>query len=338
VIQVVHAEGDASARGRTIGLELGDLIHRSLDFYRGYFADLGVRDVAARLAPYRLAARQALPDLVAMIAAMAKAADVSEDELFAVNACEELEERKVRAERCSSFTAVGPGFTILAHNEQWLAGDGGNVAVVVEHPTDGVALASPTLAACLPAVGLNEAGGAQGIHSLTATDAGVGVPRVLVSRHALEARDRADSVRRAGLPGRAGGYAHLVAFQGGDAFVLETSAHALALLDGPGPHTNHYLDPKLAEVGDEPGAGSVSRLERLAQLLEERPPTTPEEAMAILRDHDSEPQAICKHPSPGDREDTAIVFSMVCELESPRMWVAPGNPCETNFEEVDSSL
>jgi len=33
-----------------------------------------------------------------------------------------------------------------------------------------------------------------------------------------------------------------------------------------------------------------------------------------------------------------VVFSMVCELESLRMWVAPGNPCETEFEEVELSL
>jgi hypothetical protein len=29
---------------------------------------------------------------------------------------------------------------------------------------------------------------------------------------------------------------------------------------------------------------------------------------------------------------------MVCELESLRMWIAPGNPCKTEFEEVELSL
>jgi hypothetical protein len=338
VIQVVHAEGDARARGQAIGRELGESIHRSLDFYRGYLADLGHTDLAKALAPYRAAAERSLPEHATTIAAIAAAAEVPEEELFAVNACEELEERTVPAERCSSFTAVGEGFTILAHNEQWFAGDAGNVAVVVEHPDKGVAVASPTLAACLAAVGMNEAGGAQGIHSLTARDDGIGIPRVLVSRHSLEAQNRADSIRRAGIPGRAGGYAHLVAFRGGDAFAVETTAHALALLDGPRPHTNHYLDPGLAGVGDKPGEGSVSRLERLSELLQERPPTTPADAMALLRDHESSPQAICKHASPGAPEDSTIVFSMVCELESRRMWVAPGNPCETSFEQLDSSL
>jgi hypothetical protein len=336
VLRVVHAEGNAEVRGRIIGVELGDLIHRSLDFYREYFAELGVRDVATAAAPYRAAAERSLPAHVALIATMAEAAEVPEAELFAVNACEELEAGAVPAERCSSFTAVGRGYTLLAHNEQWFAGDTGNAAVVVEHPSEGVAIASPTLAACLPAVGMNAHGAAQGIHSLTARDDGIGIPRVLVSRHALDARDRDDAMRRAGIAGRAGGYAHLLAFRGGDALTLETSARELAVLDGSGPHTNHYVAPELAAVRDEPGEGSVARLARLAELLEQQQPSTPEEAMKIMGDHESSPQAICKHAD--TPEESTIVFSMVCELESGRMWVAPGCPCETDYEEVALSL
>lgn len=340
-MRVVHAEGDAAARGRKIGSELGDLIHRSLDFYRGYLAGLGLRDLDTVLAPYWSAAERALPEHAATIAAAAEAAEVSRTELFAVNACEELEvlpAAVASAERCSSFTALAPGVTILGHNEQWFAGDAGNVAVVVEHPRHGVAVASPTVACCLPAVGLNALGGAQGIDSLTATDDGIGVPRVLVSRHSLEASGRDDAVRRADLPGRAGGYGHVLAFAGGEALTIETTARSLAVLDGPGGHTNHYLAPELAALGDEPGAGSVSRYERLRRLLAERPPTTPEEAMDILRDHDSTPQTICKHAAPGAAEESTVVFSLVCELESRRMWVAAGNPCKTPYEEIELGL
>jgi isopenicillin-N N-acyltransferase like protein len=338
MLRVVIAEGDAATRGRTIGAELGDLIDRSLLLYRDYFAHLGIDDLAAAVTPFRDAAERSLPEHVELIAAMAKAAEVPELELFAVNTCEELEAGAVPVERCSSFTAVGPGYTILAHNEQWLSGDAPNIAVVVERPADGVALVSPTIATCLPAVGMNACGAAQGIDSLTARDERVGIPRVLVSRRALEASDRADALRRAGMPGRAGGYAHVLAFRGGDTLTIETSATRLALIDGPGSHTNHHLDAGLAGLDDEPGDGSAARFDRLAQLLEQRPPQTPEDAMAILRDHESSPQAICKHASLDDPEESAVLFSMVCELESQRMWVAGGNPCETDYEEVELPL
>ncbi|MGH2996396.1 MAG: carcinine hydrolase/isopenicillin-N N-acyltransferase family protein, partial [Gaiellaceae bacterium] len=153
-----------------------------------------------------------------------------------------------------------------------------------------------------------------------------GVPRVLVSRHALEAVDRADAVRRAGLAGRAGGYAHVLALPAADTFSIETTAGRLAVLDGPGGHTNHYLDPELAEVGSEPSESSLARYARLAELLAERPPQTPEDAMATLRDDGLAPQ--------GDPA-TAVLFAMVCEVESGRMWVAPGDPREMPYEEVD---
>jgi isopenicillin-N N-acyltransferase-like protein len=339
-VRVVHVEGNANERGRAIGEALGDLIHRSLEFYRGYFQGLGVHDLERSVAPYWAAAERGLPEHTARVAATARAAEVPLHELFAVNACEELEQlpAPAAAARCSSFTAVSPGATLLAHNEQWFAGDAENVAVIVEHPAKGVALASPTVASCLPAVGMNAHGGAQGIDSLTARDDRVGIPRVLVSRHTLEAANRHDAAERAGLAERAGGYGHVFAFRGGDALTIETSAERLAILDGPGPHTNHYVHPDLQDAGAEPGAGSRSRYERLMVLLAEHAPTTPEEAMDVLRDHDSSPQAICKHASPGAAAESTVVFSLVCELESGRMWVALGNPCEQPYEEVELGL
>ena len=342
MLRIVLAEGAAADRGRTIGREIGDLIGRSLAFYRELFARRGIDAAAlARLvAPYRAAAA-ALPEQAALLHAIAEAADVSADELWAVNAVEELERFLEPAapavERCSTFTALAPGATILAHNEMWYAGDAGNVAVVVEvGPGGTVRHASPTVAACLSAVGMNGAGLGQGIVSLSARDDRVGIPRVLVSRHALEAVSAEDARRRATLPGRAGGYAHVFALRGGDAFVVETTATASAVLTGPGSHTNHYLDPGLAQSAAAASEGSLARRERLAELLRERPPATPEDAMELLRDHASSPQAICEHPDSADGDEaSAVLFSMVCELEGGRMWVAPGNPCDTPYEEVD---
>ena len=235
------------------------------------------------------------------------------------------------------MTISGPGYTLLGHNEQWLAGDLGHVAVVVELPDDGPALVSPTLACCLPAVGMNEYRVAQGIQSLVANDDGVGIPRVLVSRHALVASSPADALRRATLPGRAGGYGHSFAFGSGSAMSIETSATRFAVNRQPGSHTNHYTDPELADRAPPPSPGSQARLARLQDLVEERSPATPAAIGEILADHGGDgPQTICEHGTedPAD-EASAIVFSMICDLDLGRMWVAPGSPCVTAYEEVD---
>src|SRR4029434_9821676 len=101
-------------------------------------------------------------------------------------------------------------------------------------------------ACCLPATGMNEYRVAQGIQSLVANDDGVGIPRVLVSRHALVASSPADALRRATLPGRAGGYGHSFAFGTGSAMHIETSGTRVSVGRRAGGHTHHHLDPEPA--------------------------------------------------------------------------------------------
>ncbi len=357
--RVVRAEGDAASRGRTIGRELGELIERSLAFYHGYFERRGVasRELQDLLSPYLHAAETAFPDYMSTLKGMAEGAMAPVWELFAVNAFEELDpllsreegtrgfleqkegaspaSRSRTAERCSSFTVTGPQFTLLGHNEHWIEGDRGNVAVVMEVPDRGRAVASPTVVCCLPAVGMNEKRGSQGIQSLKAGDERPGVPRVLVSRHSLESTDRLDAVRRTAIRTRSGGYGYTFAFPGGDAFTIETTATRESLLEGPGPHTNHYLDPGLAQVGAEPSEGSLSRYERLLELLEEQP-DTPEAVMEVLADHNGAPNSVCLHADPEEGDEaSAVLFSMVCDVDAGRMWVAAGNPCTAPYEEID---
>jgi isopenicillin-N N-acyltransferase-like protein len=336
-IRVIRCEGDGFTRGKQVGVGSADLIQRSLAFYRGYLGRRGLpaEDLPGVLGPYRDAAAAAYPDLLREIDGMAEGAGCSWWELFAVNAFEEIEPllaEPAGPERCSAFVAESR----LAHNEMWLAGDAGNVVVVEARPEDGPAFASATVACCLPVVGMNAAGLAFAVMSVTARDDGVGIPRVLVSRDVLEATDREDVVRRATPAHRSGGYAYEVAVRGSAGFLVETTATRHAVLDGRPAHANHYLAPELAEIAEPPSAGSVARQERTERLLASRPPRDERDAMAILSDHDSEPPAICLHADPSEGDDaSAVVFSVVCDVESMRMWVAPGYPCTEAFEEID---
>ena len=364
-VRVVHAKGPSIARGQQIGRELAGLIQSSVDFYHRYLERRGISSTKLQdlLTGHLVAAETSLPEQMDVLKGMAQGATVPVLELFAINAFEELEpllespEGELRflqrkegyvqgpkppiVERCSSLTTRTPdGRLLFAHNEHWLAGDLGNVAVVVDIPEGGLTpVASPTIVCCLPAVGMNAHGGVQGIGSLTASDDGVGVPRVLVSRSSLASRNREDAIARGACEDRAGGYGHVFGFPDGDAFALETTARQHRVIEGQGPHTNHYLDPDLAALAPEASEGSQARYARLTQLLEERTPATPESLMEIMRDHDSAPQAICLHPDPAEGEEaSAVMFSVVCDVESRRMWVAAGSPCERQYDEIDLSV
>ena len=152
-VRVVNAYGDGFTRGTHIGTELADLIQVSVDFYHRYLDRRGVssEELQDLLTPYLVAAETAYPDMMNVLKGMSVGAMVPILELFAINAFEELEpllespegellflqkkEGYVSAptpptERCSSVAVThADGTTLLAHNEHWLAGDLGNVAV-----------------------------------------------------------------------------------------------------------------------------------------------------------------------------------------------------------------
>ncbi len=338
-MEIVIAEGSSLARGRVVGRALAGQIARSIAAMHGARERAGVpvAELAARLAPLRAAAESALPERVAYVRGLAEGADVPFADVFAVNALEEVF-REQRAERCSSLAVATPAGTLLAHNEQWAACELGNCAVVIERPDDGSPwVVSPTVAACLPVVGMNTHGGAFGVDSLVAADDRDGLPRVFTARDVLEARDPADFLARARRRGRAGGYATVAAFSGGRIAVVEQTAFHAEEVAGAAEHTNHYRHPALAELGAPVSATSLSRLDHL-QRLRAALPAEPEPAdlMRLLGSHDAEPEPVCAHgPDATDPDGTIVLYAFVADVDRQRIWVCEGPPCTGSFEEVD---
>ena len=353
-IRIVHAAGDPHRRGVTIGRALADGHAQAVDFTRRYTRRHGLADadVEPLLAPYLAAATDSVPGLVAHLHGIAEGSGLRFIDVFAVNAFEELYavlEMSVPppagvtiapglpptpVERCTDFVVRTPGGPILAHNEQWYAGDGGGIVVIVERPDsdDEVATVAPVAEGSLPLVGMNARGGALGLMSLSGADERVGVPRALLGRDGIGAIDRTDALRRATRPDRAGGYTYAYAFRGGDSFMLEVTATRAGLVDAP-THANHALDPAVAQVAEAPSDGSLSRQARAAALMAGDPPRTAQDVMRMLGDHGAEGQDICVHPAPAEGEEgSAIQFAMVCDVEAGVMWLAPGQPCSTPFQ------
>ena len=129
--------------------------------------------------------------------------------------------------------------------------------MIVERPDsdDEVAIVAPASVGTLPLVGMNARGGALGLMSLTGTDERVGVPRALLGRDGVEAVDRADALRRATRPDRAGGYSYMYAFRGGDGFTPGGDGDAGGWSRRP-VHTNHALDADVAEAAEAPSPGA----------------------------------------------------------------------------------
>jgi isopenicillin-N N-acyltransferase like protein len=340
-LPVVRVRGSARERGRAVGEALADRIHLSLAGTADWLGARGrtVDTLPTLLGPYLEAARASHPGPVAEIEGMAEGAGAPWWEVFAASAFEELEQliepsRSAAPSRCSAFAVHRDGRTWLGHDEQWVAADTATSAVVVAVPDDGPAFASPTVASCLPAVGINAVGVAQAIMSLTADDDGVGTPRVLVSRAGLQAGDPDDAVARATPPGRAGGYAHLFAFANGEHMTVETTATDHAVVRGD-CHTNHYLDERLA-ARSRAGKASKGRLAALEEEVAGRSFDGPEDVREALAIHRGDPEHVCRHPIERDGDEpVAVIFAMACDPANRRLLVRSGTPCTAPFEEVD---
>ncbi len=340
-MRVIRSSGTPFERGRIVGTELGDRIEASASLTLDWAAGLDTdrRRLEELLVPYDAAAARNVPDIVELCAGIAQGSGVDPVAVRATTAFEELyelldpEALGAPIERCTDALLRSADGPILVHQEQWYAAEAGTTAMLVDRPSDGIAVVAPLVAPWVPLVGMNAAGAALGAMSLTARDERVGVPRVLVARRALEARDRSDAWSTVTMPERAGGYTWCYAFPDGRTAVFETTATEAADLVGATTHTNHALDDSVGAACPAASPGSRSRLARIRTLTSGRDSWTVTDACALLADHGAEGDDICLHPDPAEGpKASAIMFGMVADVANRTLWVAPDNPCSNEFE------
>ncbi len=125
---------------------------------------------------------------------------------------------------------------------------------------------------------------------------------------------------------------------------IESAPEATCRLDPSGgaiAHTNHFSDPGVLgvdQVLDDERMSTLHRYERIQQLLDGqvrgRRRLDIRLAQSMLRDHDGNPESVCRHSNPGFPEDERYetVVSVVMDLYSRTLWATIGNPCEEEYQ------
>ena len=103
-------------------------------------------------------------------------------------------------------------------------------------------------------------------------------------------------------------------------------------------HANHFADPNVLGVSEPPNPHrhhSVFRQKRMETLLKEQSPLDITKIQNILKDHDNQPQSLCRHrdDSLPLSQHTITKTAMIMNLEEKKMWVTDGQPCKAEFEE-----
>ena len=122
---------------------------------------------------------------------------------------------------------------------------------------------------------------------------------------------------------------------------IELAPDSLRLIDpinGVLAHANHLVDPKKTGVSEPENPRrhlSEFRHSRMEELLNEQIPLNVDIVQEILKDHDHQPQSLCRHrdDSLPESQHTITKTAMIMDLEERKMWVTNGQPCKTEFEE-----
>ncbi len=347
-IPMVRVAGSHRAMGCQIGDMCATQVRHSIENARNLIAsaysDLqltwdGAQIQARKYLPF---AQERYPQYVDELLGMAEGADVSFDDLMVVNAMEAVTMDALHLTKCTSMAVnedrTADGHVLIAHNEDWLPEDENDVYLVHADPDGEPAFLAMTYGGLLPNIGFNSAGIAQACDSVYPTDSRIGIPRLIVSRAVLAAKDPDEAIRSTLLSHRAAGYNHLLAHESGELYSVEVSARRFAVLygeDGYIVHTNHYLDFNMQAIESEPDelVGTRVRYFRALRLLKRTPLHTLKTLQAIQRDHVNFPNSICNHSTddndPLEREKT--VNAMVIDLTAKAMYIAWGNPCTSQY-------
>ena len=287
-------------------------------------------------------AQERYPQYVEEIEGIAEGANVTFDDLAALNGMEAVTTDALHLTKCTSIAVnqerSASGHVLLAHNEDWLPEDEPDVFILHATPDNEPPFLAMTYGGLLANIGLNAYGIAQCCDSVYPSDCRIGIPRLVASRAVLAATTPSEAIRHMLAPHRAAGYNHLLAHESGEMYNVEVSARRFALLyghEGYLVHTNHYLDPSMQAVESEPDELVSTRVRyfRALRLTRQTDQHTEESLKKIQKDHVNYPDSICNHPMEDDRvlDREKTITALLIDLNARTMQACWGNPCENPY-------
>ena len=369
----IRVAGTHYDRGRQYGAQTRSQVHLSVQAYQRVFAHYAgwdwpeVRRAAAAFEAPIAAFRPAYLDEMRGIAdgagldlADVLAINVRTEVMYAAKARQAPLAARIRElpAECSAF-AVTPAprsggqqaATLLGQNWDWLLHAAQTLVVLEVSQDDGPDFVTVVEAGLLAKVGLNAAGLGLVTNALV-TDADTGAPGLpyhVLLRAILDCSTVTEAleVLQAGMRSSSANY--LIAHASGAALDVEAAPGDFTRLYPQFPdhglllHTNHFRSPRLHPVDVSLWAmpSSAVRLQRLRAGATgyAAGSATLDDFRALLADHADYPHSICSHPDPHDHplEQGATIASVLMDLNARRLWLAPGNPCQAPYSELDLS-
>lgn len=326
-LPVLRVTGGHEELGAAVGRAFRPRIQASVEKAREELAAQGLREAALRerIAPALEAAARWTPDYLAELRAWASAADVPLELLSYLSSAGLPPVSAPHG--CTSLAMRGPGGSVLVgHTEDSLVPVAEEV-FLLDATVAGSRLLSLCYVYALPgcSASLNGHGLAVLMDWLPDPDARPGLPMDFVTRALVDLPSIDAALDFLATTPRGGGGNCLLA-QDSRMVNVELTSTRMAIHEatalGTWAHTNHFLDPVLAQAAGEPQADSLPRLARCRALA--RVGMTLGEVQGILSDRQGFPDSICRERTvAGFVADTGSGEVRVCWGEPSRgTWTA----------------
>jgi isopenicillin-N N-acyltransferase-like protein len=339
-IPLIVVKGNHYEVGYQIGEKLKDYLHQTIKIEKEDVekdADMSWEDIRAQAKLFLTYSEVQVPEYVEEIKGMAEGAGIDFIDLFS-EACEEIYAKNFLKRGCSDLIASDDvtmdGSVLAAHNNdtspQWE-----KYAVAIHYQVEGepefIAVGYGGLSI---SIGYNAAGISLTGNELSMNDMQPGVPRLLLVRKILAARNLTEAINASLLRPRASNYNMVITDSSGEIYSIEGSAtdyEALYGLEGYLVHTNHYLAPRMRKYELDPYdiTTSMVRYNRANRLMRNnKGKITIDMLKKFLSDHTNYPGSICRHG-----KEIKTTFSVIINLSNLKMLLARGNPCSNPFYE-----
>ncbi len=329
-----------SAIGERFGKNIREVIERRSDWHANLVSIL--ESPAGRSASNRLLSltKKHFPRVLEEIEGMADGAGIAFDHLWAMCIKSELAGLEPDMPGCSTIYYRDPSKprrSWLLHNEDGHAAYRDLMFLVKVTPPSGVRFVSMVYPGIITGNGpsMNSRGVIQTTNYIGSTRSRIGIPRYVIGRAILEARDVKEAIEIATMRPRAYPYHHNIASASEGTYAsVETTPGASQVTEPAGTtcHTNHLLHGGTRgyeyEDQDYRGSSSMSRYEVVTKKLEklDGANTDPGDLLGILSSHENTPYSPCRHPK-GEIQGTTLGTALY-DLGKGSFRLYRGNPCE----------
>ncbi|WP_119458810.1 C45 family autoproteolytic acyltransferase/hydolase [Rhodospirillaceae bacterium SYSU D60014] len=258
------------------------------------------------------------------------------DEVFLWNCRGDI--RSMAPDGCTTvqFPGAPPGAShLIGHNEDGDPGFAGHCALARIASEAGTAFTAFVYPGSLPghAFAVTAAGLVQTVNNVRALDGGAGVPRMILTRAVLDARDLDGALALLRSADRAGAF-HLTLAQAGDDRLLSVEFTATRLsvrrIRTPGVHANHLIHADMDRVSQIVTGSSGQRQARGNKLIGQMRQAAGEpDALRVLWDADDPELPIHRtDPADPDVENTlaTAIFGVTADKVEWSVYDVPRQP------------